>query len=97
MGDEVVPYSMDFQFYITTKLSNPHYLPEVCINVTIVNFIVSQSGLEDQLLVAVVQFEKPELEVEKDKLIMMLSDFKKELKEIENKILKLVAEASEKI
>ena len=35
---------------MTSKLSNPHYLPEVCIKVTIINFTVTKSGLEDQLL-----------------------------------------------
>lgn len=35
---------------MTTKMSNPHYLPEVCIKVTIINFTVTKSGLEDQLL-----------------------------------------------
>lgn len=38
------------RFYMTTKMSNPHYLPEVCIKVTIINFTVTKSGLEDQLL-----------------------------------------------
>ena len=35
---------------MTTKMANPHYLPEVCIKVTIINFTVTKSGLEDQLL-----------------------------------------------
>ncbi len=38
------------RFYMTSKLANPHYLPEVCIKVTIINFTVTKSGLEDQLL-----------------------------------------------
>ena len=39
-----------YRFYMTSKMSNPHYLPEVCIKVTIINFTVTRSGLEDQLL-----------------------------------------------
>jgi len=35
---------------MTTKLSNPHYLPEICIKVTIINFSVTKQGLEDQIL-----------------------------------------------
>ena len=35
---------------MTSKMANPHYMPEVCIKVTIINFTVTKSGLEDQLL-----------------------------------------------
>jgi len=31
LGDSIVEYNADFRFYITTKLSNPHYLPEVSL------------------------------------------------------------------
>ena len=31
LGDTDVPYSQEFTLIITTKLPNPHYLPEVCI------------------------------------------------------------------
>ena len=50
LGDSDVEYDKNFRFYVTTKLSNPHYLPEVCIKVTIINFTVTRSGLEDQQL-----------------------------------------------
>lgn len=33
VGDNVVPYSQDFRFYITTRLQNPHYLPEISVKV----------------------------------------------------------------
>ena len=62
LGDTWVAISSDFKFMVTTKLSNPHYLPEVCIKVTLINFTVTPSGLEDQLLVDVIKFEQPELE-----------------------------------
>jgi dynein heavy chain len=58
LGDTDVDYSPDFRFYITTKLPNPHYPPEVCVKVTVVNFTVTPKGLEDQLLVQVVAHEK---------------------------------------
>jgi len=97
LGDQYVPYSNDFKFVITTKLANPHYLPEICIKVCLINFTVTPQGLEDQLLVEVVKNERPELEQQKDQLIMQLSDFKRQLKELEDKILKLVSEASDDI
>ena len=97
MGDDEVPYSQDFSFYITTKLHNPHYLPEISIKVTLINFTVTPDGLEEQLLVDVVKFERPELEKNKDDLIINLAEFNKELRDIEDRILKMVAEASDDI
>ena len=50
LGDSDIEYDKNFKFYMTTKMSNPHYLPEVCIKVTIINFTATKQGLEDQLL-----------------------------------------------
>jgi dynein heavy chain, axonemal len=44
LGDSDVPYSDEFRFFITTKLANPHYMPEVCIKVTTINFTVTMTG-----------------------------------------------------
>jgi dynein heavy chain len=82
---------------MTTKLANPHYLPDVCIKVTLINFTVTLEGLEDQLLVEVVKCEQPELEETRNNLIIELSDFKRQLKNSEDKILKFVAEAGKEI
>jgi dynein heavy chain, axonemal len=38
IGDEQIEYSRDFKFYVTTKLSKPHFSPEVCVKVTMLNF-----------------------------------------------------------
>jgi len=51
LGDSDIDYDKNFRFYMTTKMSNPHYLPEICIKVTIINFTVTLSGLEDQATV----------------------------------------------
>jgi dynein heavy chain len=45
LGDQDVPYNLDFRFYMTTKLPNPHYIPEICIKTTIINFTVTPTGL----------------------------------------------------
>lgn len=49
------------------------------------------------MLVDVVKYEQPELEQQKDILVVQLSDFKRQLKDLEDKILKLVSEASDDI
>jgi dynein heavy chain, axonemal len=93
LGDSDVEYDQNFRFYMTTKLSNPHYLPEVCIKVTIINFSVTKHGLEDQILSDVVRLERPDLEEERNKLISNINNDKNQLKAIEDKILKMLFES----
>lgn len=93
IGDSDVDYDPNFKFYMTTKMPNPHYLPEVCIKVTIINFTVTRKGLEDQLLGDLVRHEAHELEEAKDKLVVSIANDKKQLKELEDKILKLLKES----
>lgn len=97
IGENWVPYNNEFKLFITTKLANPHYLPEICIKVCIINFTVTPTGLEDQLLVKVVQYEQPELEEKRDALVMQLSDFKKQKASLEDRILMLVSQAGDDI
>ncbi|XP_075140366.1 dynein axonemal heavy chain 6 [Leptodactylus fuscus] len=90
LGDSDIDYDKNFRFYMTTKMPNPHYLPEVCIKVTIINFTVTRSGLEDQLLSDVVRIERPDLEEQRNQLIIRINSDKNQLKAIEERILKLL-------
>lgn len=57
-----------------------------------VNFAVMQEGLEAQLLGIVVRKEKPELEEQKDSLVIGIANGKKKLKELEDELLRLLNE-----
>uniref|UniRef100_A0A8C5CUF5 Dynein, axonemal, heavy chain 12 n=1 Tax=Gadus morhua TaxID=8049 RepID=A0A8C5CUF5_GADMO len=94
LGESVIEYSQDFRFYITTKLRNPHYLPELATKVSLLNFMITPEGLEDQLLGIMVAKERPELEEERNALILQSATNKKQLKEIEDQILETL-ESSE--
>lgn len=45
--DKFIDYNENFRFYMTTKLPRPHYAPEICVKVTLLNFQVTAEGLED--------------------------------------------------
>jgi dynein heavy chain len=92
LGDKELDYSKDFKFYITTKMANPHYTPEVSTKTTVVNFSVKQQGLEAQLLGIVVQKEEPKLEQQKSELVVRVAAGKRKLLDLENEILRLLAE-----
>lgn len=87
LGDSVIPYHENFRMFITTKLSNPHYSPEISTKVTLINFTLSPSGLQDQLLGQVVAKECADLEEAKNQLIISNAQMKGELKAIEDEIL----------
>lgn len=91
LGDATVEYSESFRFYITTKLRNPHYLPEVSAKVTLINFMITPKGLEDQLLGTVVGEERPDLQEAKNKLIIQGAENRRALQEVEDKILHVLS------
>jgi dynein heavy chain len=93
LGDATIEYSDDFRFYVTTKLRNPHYMPELQVKVTLLNFMITREGLEDQLLGIVVAKERPDLEEEKNTLVVEGNQNRKQLKEIEDKILEVLGSA----
>ena len=33
IGDSTIPWNDSFKFFMTTKLPNPHYPPEICVKV----------------------------------------------------------------
>lgn len=62
IGDKEVEYNQQFRLILHTRCFNPHYKPEVQAQCTLINFLVTREGLEDQLLAAVVARERPDLE-----------------------------------
>lgn len=44
LGDRLVTYDPRFRFYITTKLGNPHFPPEISTKTTLVNFAIKEEG-----------------------------------------------------
>jgi dynein heavy chain len=50
--------------------------------------------LEDQLLVDVIKSERPDLEERKDALVVSIADDQRQLREIEEQILTMLASAS---
>ncbi|GAB1605439.1 dynein heavy chain 5, axonemal-like [Argonauta hians] len=93
LGDSDIQFDKNFRLYLTTKLPNPQYLPEVCTKVTIINFMVTKSGLENQILSDVVRLERPDLENQRNELISRINSDKNQLKSNENRILKLLFES----
>eukprot|EP00912_Choanoflagellata_sp_UC4_P002376 UC4_evm2s1496 len=87
VGDKECDVMKGFMCYITTKLPNPTYTPEVSAQCSIIDFTVTRLGLEDQLLALVITSEKEELETERKALAQEVNFNKKKMEELEANLL----------
>jgi dynein heavy chain len=90
LGDSTLEYHKDFKLYITTKLSKPKFVRDTVSKIALVNFSITRLGLDEQLLTITVTRERPELEEERAQLIVQANDNRKQLRDIENKILEVL-------
>eukprot|EP00753_Platysulcus_tardus_P001936 PLAT11596.28.p1 GENE.PLAT11596.28~~PLAT11596.28.p1 ORF type:complete len:1478 (+),score=919.34 PLAT11596.28:361-4434(+) len=93
LGDSMLQYDERFRLYLTTHLSNPHYSPETCVKVNLLNFMATAEGLEDQFLGIVVAKVEPALEEQRMELVAESARNKKQLSEIYDTILELLSSA----
>ena len=87
LGDKEMDILDGFQLFITTKLPNPAYTPEVSARCAIIDFTVTMKGLEDQLLGRVIRMEKSDLETERLKLVEDVLEHRQTMKELEDNLL----------
>uniref|UniRef100_A0A8D9F093 Dynein heavy chain 6, axonemal n=1 Tax=Cacopsylla melanoneura TaxID=428564 RepID=A0A8D9F093_9HEMI len=86
----MVDYDPKFRLYLTTKLPNPHYSPETCLQLSLLNFTLSDSGVEDILLEDIVSVERPDLEQERNQLMNSMNKDKEMSNDIQEEILRLL-------
>uniref|UniRef100_H3BBD5 Dynein axonemal heavy chain 17 n=1 Tax=Latimeria chalumnae TaxID=7897 RepID=H3BBD5_LATCH len=94
IGEKEIEYHPNFRLILHTKYFNPHYKPEMQAQCTLINFLVTRNGLEDQLQAAVVATERPDLEELKANLTKQQNDFKIVLKQLEDSLLARLSAAS---
>jgi dynein heavy chain len=80
---------------LTTKLANPHFLPEVSIKLTVINFTVTFDCLDEQLLAEAVKNLEPEVERQRDQLVIEIAQIKNEQFAMQSSILTSLAESNQ--
>ena len=88
LGDKNVEWDENFRLFLTTKLANPHYSPEVMGKTMIINYSVTMDGLADQLLNVVVAHERPDLEQQWAELVAEMGENSQLLVSLEDTLLR---------
>ena len=86
----------DFKLFLCTKIANPIYLPETFIKSTVINFLVTSDGLEEDLLTKTVGILRPEDEELRSNLIEKIAKSDAELNLTEQNILESLLETQTK-
>lgn len=93
IGDKVIDYNEGFRLFLITRNPQPELPPDAAALVTQVNFTVTRSGLEGQLLGLAIQHEQPELEKAKGEMLQKEENFKVQLAGLEKELLQALATA----
>merc|ERR1719191_259544 len=87
VGDKNMDYHLNFAMYFITRFPNPHFSPELQAKTTVVDFTVTQGGLEEQLLGRVVTHEEKALEDLLQSVLEEVNDNTKALMSLDDKLL----------
>ena len=93
VGDKIIDYNENFRLVLATRNPHPELPPDAASLVLQVNFTVTRSGLEGQLLGIAIQHEQPELEKAKGEMLKKEEDFKVQLAALEKDLLQSLATA----
>ena len=69
---------------MTTRLTNPHFSPELSARTTLIDFTVTSSGLESQLLGHVVLKERAALEEQRYNLLSEINSNSKMILQLQD-------------
>jgi len=87
VGDKLCEYDPKFSMYLTTRLPNPHFSPEIQARITVVDFTVTLLGLEEQLLGRVIKKEQRILEDQLNEVLSSVAENTKSLLLLDQQLL----------
>jgi len=93
VGGSQFDFSNQFQMFMTCRLPNPSFSPELSAKTTIIDFTVTQKGLEQQLLGRVLSKEQKSLEDSLNTLLADVNFNKKDLQRLEKNLLERLTQS----
>ena len=87
VGDKLLDYNENFRLFLVTRNAESQLTADMSALVTEVNFTITRSGLEGQLLGITLSKEMPELEMRKSKLLKEEEEMKIQIAKLEQSLL----------
>lgn len=87
VSDKVMDYDDKFMMYFITRLPNPKFSPELQAKTTLIDFTVTQKGLEEQLLGKVIGKEQKALEEQLNQVLEEVNANTKSLMQLDTSLL----------
>jgi len=87
IGDQEIDFSLTFNMFMVTRDSSCNFTPDLCSRVTFLNFTITPSSLQNQILDIILKNERPEVNKAKEDLIKAQRDFKLQLRQLEEDLL----------
>ena len=87
IGDQEIDFSLTFNMFMITRDSSCHFTPDLCSRVTFLNFTITPSSLQNQILDIVLKNERPEVNQRKEELIKAQREYKVQLRQLEEDLL----------
>jgi len=87
IGDQEIDFSLTFNMFMVTRDSSCHFTPDLCSRVTFLNFTITPSSLQNQILDIVLKNERPEVNQKKEELIKAQREYKVQLRQLEEDLL----------
>jgi len=94
VADQMMDFNLNFRMYMTSRLANPHFSPELSAKTTIIDFTVTQNGLEQQLLGRVLSKEQRSLEESLTSLLKEVTNNTKALQILDKQLLQRLSASS---
>ena len=91
IGDHQVDWNEGFKVFLVTRHANPDIPDNLSAFINPINFTITRSGLEEQLLATVLRHEQPGLEQKKSDLLAREESFKLQQSALEKTLLETLA------
>ncbi|KAL8274807.1 hypothetical protein Esti_001282 [Eimeria stiedai] len=96
-GNSIVEINPSFRLLLQTPLNAPHFSPEVCARLTLVDFSIACKGLEQRLLGLALQAAAPNIHATCLRLVRESAETRAQLTAAEQRMLEALSDAKEDV